>query len=214
MSRRRVHLSREEKRTETRTRILGGAGRVFARRGYHAASVDEIADEAGYTKGAVYYNFADKEALFLALLDQHMDSRLALLGRLREGASPSTARLRAGADATVASLKRDREWSLLYFEFAAYAARNPSFRRKLATRLERLHQAMVETVSDLSRDTGRPLSVPVETIALGLESLVDGVAMNRLLRPEAVGDELLGTMVGLVWSGSTPEGYSPERAAR
>jgi AcrR family transcriptional regulator len=201
MARTTARPTRDEKRRDTRARILAAAGQVFARRGYHGASVDEIAGEAGYTKGAVYYNFTSKETLFLALLDQHMEARLGLLERLRQGDRPSLARLEEGATATVTSLKRDREWSLLYFEFAAYAARNPRFRRKLVTRLETLHRAMVETVAELLRDAGRRPSVPPETIALGLESIVDGVALNRLLRPDAIADDLLGSILALVWRG-------------
>jgi AcrR family transcriptional regulator len=196
-----ARLTRGEKRRETRARILAAAGLVFARRGYNGASVDEIANEAGFTKGAVYYNFSSKEGLFLALLDRHMEARLDLLERLREDGGSSTARLHEGATATVSSLKRERDWSLLYFEFAAYAARTPRFRRKLVSRLDLLHRAMVDTVAELVADASLKPGITVDTIALGLEAIVDGVALNRLLRPEAIPDELLGSTLALMWQG-------------
>src|SRR6266704_4728198 len=66
----RRRLTREDKRQANRARILQAARNVFARHGYHGATIGEIADEAGLSNGAVYYNFANKEDLFLALLDQ------------------------------------------------------------------------------------------------------------------------------------------------
>ncbi|HEV2920825.1 MAG TPA: helix-turn-helix domain-containing protein, partial [Actinomycetota bacterium] len=68
--------TRAQRRQQTRARLLDAAGQVFARRGFHAATVDEVADAAGYTKGAVYSNFANKEELFLALLDQRIAAQL------------------------------------------------------------------------------------------------------------------------------------------
>jgi AcrR family transcriptional regulator len=64
-----ARLTRAQRRQQTRARLLEAAGQVFARRGFHAATLDEVAEAAGYTKGAVYANFANKDGLFLALLD-------------------------------------------------------------------------------------------------------------------------------------------------
>jgi AcrR family transcriptional regulator len=198
-----VRDRRVNKRAQTRTRLLAAATRVFARRGYHGATLDEIASDAGFTKGALYYNFASKEELFLALLDQHIESRIALLRELGGRAAPAGARLAEGAERTVSSLRREREWSLLYLEFSAYAARNAPFRRKFEQRLRAVHEAMVETVEALAPD-GKQLPLSAETLALGISALVDGVAFGKLLRPQAVPDDLLGEMLGLLWRGAAP----------
>src|SRR6266536_6140886 len=66
----RRRLTREDKRRANQARILQAARKVFAQHGYHGATIGEIADEAGLSNGAVYYNFANKEDLFLALLDE------------------------------------------------------------------------------------------------------------------------------------------------
>ena len=71
-----TRLTRAQRRQQTRARLLDAAGQVFARRGFHAATVDEVAEAAGYTKGAVYSNFANKDELFLALLDQRLAAQL------------------------------------------------------------------------------------------------------------------------------------------
>jgi hypothetical protein len=81
--------SRAEKKAETRQRLLDAAGRVFARRSFHGASVDEIAEEAGFSKGAVYSNFASKEDLFLALLERRIDERIKEIARVVESDAPS-----------------------------------------------------------------------------------------------------------------------------
>src|SRR5262245_38746350 len=70
-----VRLSRLERKSQTRAELLRAARVVFLRRGFHGASVDEIAEEAGYTKGAVYSNFAGKDDLYLAVLDAHYEER-------------------------------------------------------------------------------------------------------------------------------------------
>src|SRR5919109_4445181 len=71
----RERRTQAERREETRERVLAAAGRVFARRGFDATSLEAIADEAGFSRGAVYYNFADKEELFLELLDRRCAER-------------------------------------------------------------------------------------------------------------------------------------------
>jgi AcrR family transcriptional regulator len=198
-----VRQPRAERRRETQARLLRAATRVFARRGYHIATLDEIASEAGFTKGALYYNFASKEELFLALLDQHIEARIQLLHELASRAAPAEARLSEGADRTVSSLREEREWSLLYLEFAAYAARNARFRRKFERRLRVVHEAMVQMVEALAGDSVQ-LPLPAERLALGIAALVDGVAFGKLLQPQGIPDELLGQMLGLLWRGAAP----------
>src|SRR5437899_355118 len=69
-------LTRAARKEQTRSEILEAARAVFLRRGFHAASLDEIAEEAGYTKGAVYSSFESKDELFLGVLDRHFMRRM------------------------------------------------------------------------------------------------------------------------------------------
>src|SRR5919197_649187 len=78
----RKRRTQAERREETREEVLAAAGRVFAKRGFHGTSLEAIAEEAGFSRGAVYYNFADKEELFLELLDRRCAERAQ---DLREG---------------------------------------------------------------------------------------------------------------------------------
>src|SRR5258708_12401897 len=77
----RVRLTRAESRRRTRVHLLEAAAEVFARRGFHGASVEEVAEVAGYTKGAVYSNFTSKDDLFLAVLEGRIQPQVDLLDR-------------------------------------------------------------------------------------------------------------------------------------
>ena len=70
-------LTRKEKQAQTRSCLMKSAAKVFARRGLQSASIDEVAEDAGYTKGAFYANFKSKEELFLAMLDESFSERIA-----------------------------------------------------------------------------------------------------------------------------------------
>src|SRR5205823_1982312 len=84
---RRTSAARAQGR-ETRAELLSAALRVFAQRGYRQASVDEIAAEAGYSKGALYWHFSSKEELLVALLDERIDAPMRRLVALLESAPP------------------------------------------------------------------------------------------------------------------------------
>ena len=70
-------MTRKERQEQTREQVIEAAARVFARRGYHRATVDEIASEAGFTIGALYSNFSGKEELFMAIADRQTEARVA-----------------------------------------------------------------------------------------------------------------------------------------
>src|SRR2546421_6317082 len=91
-------LSRTEQRDQTRARLLDAAEKVFVDRGFHAASVEEVAEEAGYSKGAVYSNFENKDELFLAVLERRVDSpALAIEGTVSPGPPITPPGTQAGA---------------------------------------------------------------------------------------------------------------------
>jgi AcrR family transcriptional regulator len=120
-----ARLTRAQRRQQTRDRLLDAAGQVFARRGFHAATVDEVADAAGYTKGAVYSNFATKDALFLALLDQRLAAQLQQVEALYaiESSEELLAALRGRTEQEFAAA---RDFGVLMVEFSLYAMRHPA----------------------------------------------------------------------------------------
>src|SRR5262245_52051259 len=106
---------RQRRQEQTRSELLDAAARVFARRGYHRAGLDEIAAEAGYTTGAVYSNFRGKEELFLALADRQVDQRIDEIRAVADAAEAGDeAGQRAGAQ-FLALLEREPDWPLLFY---------------------------------------------------------------------------------------------------
>ena len=186
-----ARMTQSERRDRTRRALLDAAAQVFARRGYHGAGVEEIAAQAGVTKGALYYNFAGKEDVFLALLDEHLDARLELLADVA-GAGPHA--LREAARRMAQSLRRDREWGLLFFEFAAQAARDAKVRRRFEARMRRFRQGLTAAVAELA-----PIGADHDRLASATEALMNGYAMEALLRPGTdVGDRIADAL-DLLW---------------
>src|SRR5437016_5960759 len=130
----RKRLNRDERKALTRTSLIDGARAVFAGRGFHRASLAEIAEEAGYSTGAVYSNFAGKEDLFLAVLDEHIARRLRAVEDAVAQADTPQEQARAGARNWMEFLSEEPDWYPLFIEFWAYALRDPDLRVRVAER--------------------------------------------------------------------------------
>jgi AcrR family transcriptional regulator len=190
-------LNRAEKRAANRGRILRAARAVFGARGFHGATIEEIADEAGLSNGAIYYNFGSKGDLFLALLEERMEERLQHMRRTLTGGGQSDSSglgLEKEARDATRSLKESREWRLLLFEFVAHAARTPSLRPKLRAHKRRYRVGMAEVLEQ----RGAPGSIPGEQLALAATALANGLALEEASDPGAVPDELLGDLLALL----------------
>jgi AcrR family transcriptional regulator len=208
----RARRTQGERRAATRARLLAAAGRVFAERGYHAATLDEIAETAGLSKGAVYYNFESKERLFLALLEERLTERLAGAGgRTAAGASePETgagegAGSEAGKEAGKAArdflegVERDPRWPPLFFEFVAHCARDPKLRADFgSTFFETGRELLADMIRQRAGDSAAGFPVSPEELAVAISALVNGMAIERMFHRDAVPDDLLGRIVALL----------------
>lgn len=115
-------LSREENRQRTRELLRKSAAACFARNGFEGTSVDQISEGAGFSRGAFYSNFADKEAIFLELLQRHLDRDVE---RFRRAAADSQTlpQLMDAIAASYRDLGANPDWCLLSSEFQLYASR-------------------------------------------------------------------------------------------
>jgi AcrR family transcriptional regulator len=193
--------TRAQKRQANQERILAAARAVFGARGYHAATIEEIADEAGLSNGAIYYNFKSKEELFLALLDARMHERIEHARRTLATDAASDGVERALADEArdiTRTLKESREWRLLLLEFVAHAARNPRFGRRLKHHQRKLHAALVEILEQHLGARHAGPAIPIDQLAVVITGLLNGLAMEELTDPGAVPDELLGETISLL----------------
>jgi AcrR family transcriptional regulator len=194
-------LSRKEKQAQTRSCLMRSAAKLFAQRGFRDASIDDVAEDAGFTKGAFYANFASKEDLFLAMLDEHFARRVQEIERLvaADGTDAEKA-MQAGADFN-RMLSSDPEWQRLLFEFTAYAVRNDEFRAELVARSQALRARLSAALATRAEQLGIESTIPVDELALMIGAMARGVAAERLLEGDQVPDELFGTMLVVLMAG-------------
>ncbi|MGH2973853.1 MAG: TetR/AcrR family transcriptional regulator [Solirubrobacterales bacterium] len=190
-------MSRRETQKQTRERVLTAAARVFARRGYHRATVDEIASEAGFTIGALYSNFAGKEELFLALADREVKKRVAEVGAIAEAAEGEEPG-REAAEQLRTFLERDPEWPLLFYEFWSLSVRNPELQGELAKRRDAIRDALAETLTRVARQHGFELRFPAPVLATAIAASLNGLAFERAADPDALPDEVFAEFVTAV----------------
>jgi AcrR family transcriptional regulator len=198
-------LNRQEKNAVTQRRLLDAAREVFGRRGYGNASLEEIAEEAGFSRGALYHHFESKEALFLALLDERLTERVNEIERVfEEGETTKEATIelaRQAANDAVDVFGQNREWRALYLEFVAHADRSPEFRRELALRQAACRDGLTRVVAQRAEELGLELPIPAEQLALTIEALAQGLGMEEMIDPEGVPGDLFGTALGYLLQG-------------
>jgi AcrR family transcriptional regulator len=194
-------LRRDEQQELTRRQLLDAAERVFARDGYRGASVTAIAEEAGYSHGAIYSNFDGKNDLFLVLVEERIDARLAHVyeaadADLSRGSEPLEAARRF-----VAMLQQEREAYLLLVDFWNQAVREPQAATKFAERHARLRTIIGRIAEGVTHDQGLVLTIPREQVATAILALFNGFAIERLADPEAAPDELLAHALAAILRG-------------
>ena len=180
-------LSRAERREQTRDDLIAAADRLFVEGGFHATSLDQIAAAAGYTKGAVYSNFASKEDLFFAVYERRVAEAEAQMRELFAG-DAATGLDRIAAD-TTGRINRDDGWLAAFFEFWAHVIRRPALRERFAAIHRRAQAPLVDA---LERHTGRP---DARRLAVSGYAMQLGLALERLTQPDVV-DEQLGARMG------------------
>jgi len=195
-----ARLSQAESRALTRSRLIKAAGSVFAEKGFAAASLEEIADAAGYTRGALYYNFSSKDGLFVAVLTARLDAEIATIGDLIEhNDDPSVFTEALRRRATARRSTRDAlRWAQLSDEFWLYALRNPSAREKLAEHQRHLRSAYANGISTVLARIGVRPPAPVEHLAVVILALDYGIPRQRWLDPKAIPEELFFDVLDLL----------------
>lgn len=176
-------LTRAEKRSETRSRLLESAAKVFVRRGFDGASVEEIAEDAGFSRGAFYSNFESKEEIFLTLIEGRTADNLLAIAEAFQRGDTAEERLVEGGRFIDSLVARDTEWCRLYMEFWANAVRNHKLQRRFAQQYRLWRGAIAQMIEAQSRDLGIPLDAPSEELASGLIALFEGFVLQKLIDP-------------------------------
>jgi AcrR family transcriptional regulator len=196
-----ARLSRKERQAHTRECLMHSAAKLFAQRGLQQASIEDMAEDAGFTKGAFYANFKNKEELFLAMLDERFAERVQEIEQVIGGEGTGAEKAARAGDDFAAMLRADPEWQRLFFEFSAYAARDEDFRQELVTRYRWLRDRIAAVLGKGATEFNVPENVSPERIALMTCAMANGFALEKLLEGDAVPDELYGTMLTIFFAG-------------
>ncbi|WP_197029003.1 TetR/AcrR family transcriptional regulator [Blastococcus sp. URHD0036] len=174
-------------RADVRSRLLEGARQVFADRGFAAATLDHVAAAAGFTKGAVYSNFAGKDELFLALMEDEVAARLAAI----EAAMADARDLPEALAAVATELGRlDPRWQVLFLDFWQRAVREPAVREVFVATRREFRDRVTAVVAGFLARRG-VAGWDAESLGVVLLALVHGLAVESLPEPGAVPPDLL-----------------------
>lgn len=200
-----VRLTRAENQARTRAALLDAAAQTCARKGYAAASVDEIAAAAGYSVGAVYSNFSGKEQLFSELMNERASGRIdqvvqALADNAEQG--PLTALGRV----LVEIADNDIAFEAIQAEFWLHAVRNPDAMKILQDRSARTLASLREILADALERNNIDDSVSVEGFAVVVLALFQGLIRQRRIDPDRVPDELFGQALAWQLAGMPKKG--------
>lgn len=193
-------LNKHQQRTEATRRKLVKAGmRVFARDGFEAARIEDIAAEAGHTRGAFYANFKTKEDLFFALLEQEAVLRLTELRDVLAVCSSPENRMRA---VRKYYLERagDRQWVMLMLEFKLYALRHGKIRAKLAATHRQIRSSLsysfLKDLFPLMKEDG---SEDKEVAKVMLDVALSGLVLERAYDPKRISEQQVQQILGRVF---------------
>jgi AcrR family transcriptional regulator len=195
----RGEFDRSARRAQTRARLLEAAAQVYARRGFAGATLEEVASEAGFTKGAVYGHFGSKENLLLALVEEYLAGQVAEQMALFDRDRATWERPLAGSERWMEGLQENPDRFRLFVELWVYAQRDERLRRRLAGGLAALRATFARFAADSSADAGfqTPAGVP-EQFANVMLGLGVGLSMLKLTESEVVPGGLLGTTLSVL----------------
>jgi AcrR family transcriptional regulator len=190
----------QQKTEATRRKLLASARRIFARDGFEAARIEDIAAHSGHTRGAFYANFESKESLFLALLEQQVSDHISLL----------TARLQCCEtdQEKIAALREyylerasDRQWSMLMLEFKLFAVRHPRIRTKLARAHREIRVSAKLQINALLNCALQERAQDATRVSL--EAALNGLVLQGAYDPETLPDDQLVSNLGHIFDALT-----------
>jgi AcrR family transcriptional regulator len=208
----RIVPSRAERQALTRTALVDAAERLFVAQGFHTTSLDSVAAEAGYTKGAVYSNFASKEDLFFAVYERRLDARVAEFEEIIEAAPTARDALHAAAMTAAPRTERGDGWLAVFFEFWAHVLRHAELRERFAALHSRVIRPLEAGLIRHAEETGTSLPEDPRKMATARYAMQLGLQLERLTQPDVVDPQLGARMLGLSTDGGSSDGVSHEAA--
>jgi len=170
-------LTPERRRQMTRDALIDAAADVFAQKGFYGASLEEIAEAAGFTRGAIYSNFGSKDELLLAVIDMFIDRQIADLSEIiqgQAGADPATSAMAAAA-VWLSSSQLAPNWSALSLELRLSALRNPEVRKRFVEAERQSVDKVTHLIDEFMTSTGLQLKIPARDLAEISRAAIEGL---------------------------------------
>jgi AcrR family transcriptional regulator len=194
----RGEFDRSARKAATRARLLDAAARVYAERGFAGATLDDVAKEAGLTKGAVYGHFGSKDNLLVALMEEYLAAEIAEQVALFDRDETTWKRPLVGSDRFIAELDESPDTFRLLVEFWLAAGRDEQLRERFAVGIEALREMFAGFCRESSDDAGLELTDEAANhfanVSLGLSI---GLGMIRVVDRERISPALLGTALSV-----------------
>jgi AcrR family transcriptional regulator len=189
--------TKHQRRTEaTRRALLDAARRIFARDGFEASRIEDIASATGHTRGAFYAHFSSKEDLFFALLEQDAGDKLRALRTVLEKCPDARRRWQALRKYYVTRVS-DRQWVMLALEFKLFALRHPRLRAKLVRTHRRIRESLkLETIGNLIPELTKGGKEAQELRRAALEAALNGLVLEHAYDPENISEAQAVTVLG------------------
>jgi AcrR family transcriptional regulator len=197
-----------ERSAQTRNKLLGSAEKIFARDGFEAAKLEEIAADAGYTRGAFYASFKSKEDLFIELMAEEVERRMI---RAREGTGERAKRAmsrqelyRAARENYIRSLK-NRTWNILFIEYKLFVLRHPEQKIRVSEMQTKAFEIMTSTLEEIF--AGLKIKPPVSALAAGtgLAALANTIGLDLAIG-KALSEEEADKMLALFFEALSSNG--------
>src|SRR5215218_7246537 len=188
-----ARLSRSEQTERNRTRLLDAARRLFMARGYHAATLEQIAEEAGFSKGVVYSQFHSKADLFMTLLEARIEERAAENARLVKDIAGERA-IATLFENAVRIARAEPEWGLLVIEFRVHAARARDVNRRYAAAHERTLEGLAGVVAQVYEHAGERPPFEPRQVAEVILAIGAGTQLEQAADSGALGGPLAGQL--------------------
>jgi AcrR family transcriptional regulator len=196
-------LTQEQRRQRTSAGLLETARDLFLERGFHGASLDEIAEAAGFSKGAVYSNFGGKAELFLAVLDAHFRRRAHSYAEVALDGVDLDETYRAVARFRLEEEQREPDWEPLLLEFWTYAAHRDDLRAAVSERRERFLDLIADLIGTLAERHGVTYTIPVREVARASAALLRGMVVEQMLDSAAPSIDQLAELHAAFMKGLT-----------
>jgi len=192
-------LSRTDSKEQTRRRLLESAGELFAAKGYAQTGLDEIAEKAGLTKGAVYSNFTSKADMALAVLDElALGPALAIFSQVDAGESFDDQHLHGGK-LLVEAMDTSSLWFQVELQCALQAGRDEELRSRLRARDVALRSTLSASIAARMEKAGWAPTVDLDVIVGALVAVASGIALQRLKDPNSVPTEMAGQLITAIY---------------